>query len=83
MKRKDFFKSLGALIIAPAVIPSLFGKDPEIIPVRELANPKGIAIDMNALDKITNHLSPLEILRIYNQTGNIIYKTNGKQQKIR
>lgn len=74
MKRKDFFKSLGALIIAPAVIPSIFGEEPEVIPVRELTNPIGIAIDMNALDKITDHLSPLEILRIYNQTGNIICK---------
>jgi hypothetical protein len=77
MKRKDFFKSIGIMAITPAVIPSLLGKEAEIMPVKELNLPKGIAIDLDALGKIPNALSPMEIVRIYKQTGNLVWKGVG------
>jgi hypothetical protein len=78
MKRKDFFKAIGIMAITPAIIPSLLGKEPIHPPVTELSNPKGLAIDLTALKSIPNSHSPEEIIRLWRQTGNIIYKGKGE-----
>ena len=80
MKRKDFFKAIGVMAITPVIIPALLGKEVEAIPVKELNSPKGIAIDLNALDKMPNALSPTEIVRIYKQTGNLVWKGVGYER---
>lgn len=78
MKRNDFFKTLGIGVVGTAITPTILKADKPI----EIDKDTSFAIDVHSISNITSggsRISPAEVLRIWKETGILLYvSSNGR-----